>query len=278
MAGLELVSANLALNNGNSSERLHNFHESCLELTNPPDVIALQEVNWKFGEVALRALCIDLGPEYNLETCPSYPGKEDEKGIAIISKHPVVDTEHLEFEAGGKSAQLVTIQLKDGETCQIVNIHMEASPLKEIQRVRKVKELLERLSQNSNVAQIVTGDFNAETYFPCIRVLRKLGMSSVFDTLKVRSPHTYPTPLSKDELIGGGYSKPHQFHIMRVLGNLVPGQKSESGLRQSVVDYIFHNGQVRPTSAGAIFHPEYGKAPWSDHRGLMSSLELITND
>lgn len=262
----------MALDNGDARRRYLGFNDLILARDEKPDIIALQEVAWRPGEASLSALCIKLGSEYKLEVCPVYAGVEDKKGSAIISRHPMTDHRKLDLPAGGKSVQLATIETPEGPQLQIANVHMEASPLKEVTRVKKLTQIIEFLSQNPEFAHLIVGDFNAERFFPSVRRVKKLGMSSVFDTLGAKSSPTYPTPLSSKELVGHGYSKPHQLHIMRALGQFITGDFSDdSGLRKSVVDYIFHNNLVQPISADVL--PEtHGGELLSDHRFLAASL------
>lgn len=274
MSGLEIISANMALDSGDADRRYQGFNEFIMSRDTPPDVIAFQEVAWCPGEAALAALCIQLGSEYSLETCSAYPNKGNEKGLAIISRHPIIQHEKIDLPAGGKGVQLATIEPSSGPRLQLANVHMEASPLKEIKRLRKIRQIIELLSKNPELAQLVIGDFNAEKFFPSVRRVKKLGMSSVFDTLKTKHPNTYPTSLTQQELIGQGYSKSHQYHAMRILGQFICGEISDdSGLRRSVVDYIFHNNLIRPTSAEVLPESHEGEV-LSDHHFIAATVQL----
>lgn len=274
MSGLEIISANMALDSGDARRRYEGFNELILGRESSPHIVVLQEVAWHPGEASLGALCGRLGPEYNMKTCPVYPGKADKKGSAIISRYPIVDHQRIETAIGGKSIQLATIEIPGSPLLQVANVHMEASPLKEVVRLKKVKQLIDLLSENPEIAQLIIGDLNAERFFPSVRRISKLGMSSVFDTLDMESTPTYPTPLSGRQLVDHGYSKSHQFQFMKALGQFITGKiSSDSGLRKSVVDYIFHNGLVSPISAEVMAELHDGEI-LSDHRFLSALVHL----
>lgn len=275
MSSLEVITANMALDNGDARRRYEGFNDLVLGRNSKPDILALQEVAWHPGEATLGALRYELGQQYDMELCPIYPGSEEEKGLVIISKYPISEHKKVDLSVGGKAIQLATIELPFDRNLQIANVHMEASPLKEMKRKRKIKEIIDLLSQNPDLAHLIVGDFNAERYFPSVRTVKRLGMDSIFNTLKTGGEHTYPTSISPREIVGHGYSKRHQYEFMKALGQFMPGGKfSKSGLRESVVDYIFHNKHIQPESA-QVLSDMYEGQHLSDHKFIAAIMTLV---
>lgn len=275
MSRLEIISANMALDNGDAQRRYLGFNDLILARDEKPDIVALQEVAWHPGEASLTALQLELGPEYSIEFCPIYPGSENEKGLVMISRYPVLEHKKVDLSVGGKAIQLATIELPTERDLQIANVHMEASPLKEGMRKKKTKEIVDVLAQNPDLAHMIVGDFNAERYFPSVRAVKKLGMDSIFNTLRTGDEHTYPTSIGPKEIVGHGYSKRHQYEFMKALGQFMPGGSfSKSGLRESVVDYIFHNKHIQPESAQVLSDMHDGQH-LSDHKFIEAIMTLV---
>ncbi len=273
MSEVKVITANMALDNGDARRRYQGFNELVLSRDVRPDIIALQEVSWNPGKATLGALRTELGDQYSMKICPVYPNSEEEKGLVIISKYPITEHDKVKLSVGGKAIQLATIALPFERNLQVANVHMEASPLKEIKRKKKIKEIIEILAQNPEFAHLIVGDFNAERFFPSIKSIKKLGMSSIFDTLDTDSEYTYPTSIGRYDIVGHGYSKSRQYLAMKFLGQFITGDCSKSGLRKSVVDYIFHNEHIDPNFAQILDDTHNGEH-LSDHRFIEAIMTL----
>jgi endonuclease/exonuclease/phosphatase family metal-dependent hydrolase len=82
----------MSINNGDPERRWAGFTE--LVLTDPPDILLIQEVSADIGHSALRGLTQSLGPDYDMRYEPVYPNQTDTQGVAVISNLPIKKAEH----------------------------------------------------------------------------------------------------------------------------------------------------------------------------------------
>lgn len=280
MADLEVITANMSLGNGDIEVRYRLFAEACLGLPRKPDIIALQEVALGHGQVALDGLCRRLGSAYDFRIASVYPGKEDEKGVAIVTHIPV-STSTMYDKHPGKRVQVVKLFDDDGTALVLANVHLESSPHKEGLRKRKIAGLTHFLNEEyTDIPHVLAGDWNATPIFPSVRVAKTVGFESAHEAVHGREPaFTYPTPLSAVELVDGGYSKPRQLRTLQALaiarqaiGCLPPEKRSESGLMRYAIDYIMARNGLRAVEAGLVYDDTTGRPPFSDHYGLRARL------
>ncbi|MEK7059774.1 MAG: endonuclease/exonuclease/phosphatase family protein [Patescibacteria group bacterium] len=280
---LELVSVNMALDHGDPEERWRLFETACLELPRRPDIIAIQEVAWEPGAMALNSLRLQLGSDYKLELGHVYEGQEDQKGAAVLTRVPIKTSQTVALKGTKKHAQVVGFGGEGASNLVLANLHLEASPKDELRRAYKLAELVDYLEAGYGLTpQAIAGDFNALPWFPSVRMMRLLGFKSAFEAVHgSEASHTYPTPLSAEEMLTGNFSMPHQFRSLRTAARILSAvgvigehQRSASGLTRYPVDFVFTKGTVAPLDAGLIHDDTNGRRPFSDHYGIRTTLQL----
>ncbi len=283
----EVIFVNAALGNGDAEERLGLMADACVAMPGRPevrpDIVAIQEVLLDPGRMALEGLCERLGPEYRLWMAPVYPGKEAEKVVAVVTRLPVERNVMVGYQGRGKRAQIVELQDDNGADLVLANAHMESSPLKEYRRMYKLARLARRLeAKYPGVSQLATIDFNALPGFPSVKLFKALGFVSAYESVYGHEPHhTYPTPLSAEEILAGGYSTPHQFQALttlasglKIVGCLPEERQSPSGLIRYTVDTIASRNGPRAVAAGLVYDEAGDVPPFSDHYGLWVSYAM----
>lgn len=278
----ELLSVNMSLANGDAEARWHLFGDVCERLEDKPDVIAFQEVAWDPGKKMLEVIRDRLGSAYKISTAPVYEGKEDEKGSAVITRTPI-KSEGIVQLPGYQYAQVLRLGYRGGGDFALANVHYEAHPWFSKLRVEKSVELTEHLREDfRDMPHVIAGDLNVLPDWAPVRELRERGFRSAYQEANGQEPdHTYPTNLTKEEILEGGYSKPYEFYFLRAAGKILKysrqlseDQISPSGLIRYPVDFIMVNGRVPVVSSGLLHDGSNGHRPFSDHFGLRASLDL----
>jgi len=141
------------------------------------DVVALQEM-WD----ARTKQILERANFPYVVTSPGFPGLTRRAGLAICSRHPIINTYHLSFKNYGgvesavrKGALAARILLPNGTSKLIVNTHL-VSPTEKLSyllcserrtaaiRIAQISELsawLDEISTKGEEDRIVLGDFNA---------------------------------------------------------------------------------------------------------------------
>lgn len=285
MNAIRFASVNTGENAGDPWDRYTSLMGHLQEMPEQPDVLMFQEVTWDTGFVALEGVRELLGDEYRLFGSETYRD-EDDKGSAVITRYPVRSNAALPYDRSKNHIQVVDFGDRYGSHFALANVYLEASPTKELVRIGQINELAEHLNEEFvGRPHIVGGDFNALPSFRSVRQLKKHGFESTLATVSEgHQPHTYPTPLSFEEVLDG-YSKPHQFHSLRLAGlglraahklslGRTQDRSSKSGLISYTIDGIHHRGAVRTVDAGLIYDGTSIFPPFSDHAGIWATLEL----
>lgn len=123
-----------------------------------PDIVGFQEV-WmpiKQADMILEQL-----PDSNLDlkVVPKRGGYGRE-GIAIASRYPIINHEHLDLPGEERVAQRAVLDVKGTKLC-FANTHLHDKPADESIRLPQMQVLLQWLA-DINHPTILTGDMNAD--------------------------------------------------------------------------------------------------------------------
>lgn len=166
-----------------------------------PDLVALQEVDFKTNRVQKYDLATELGYRTKLIAlfgkAMDYDGGE--YGEGILSKYSFLTTRNvpLPYSLGNepRSALEITTTLKSNDTISFIGTHLDhlKNP---VDRIKQVKRINEAFIQNK-YPTILAGDMNAEPGSEPIRILRKYWTSS-YD--KKSQYFTYPSSYTKKKI------------------------------------------------------------------------------
>jgi endonuclease/exonuclease/phosphatase family metal-dependent hydrolase len=272
---ISVVTQNMSINNGDVIQRFWVFEE--LMLLKLPDIIAVQEVSRDVGLASILRIAGSLhsatGHVYGTRYTAVYPGQENEQGVAVISRLPILASCTSNFRDGGNQVQITQLDTSHGALA-LGNVHLEAAPQKEGQRRRKMGELALYMAGLQPAAQIVAGDFNTPQW-PVFRTTRDLeqkhGYTSAFKEVHGHEPsYTFPA-LSPEELEAGGYLKPGELLQLKVLASVIrPFKRDTPALPHYATDYMFYKGELEPIAAEVVGDGERGTP--SDHLGLWVKL------
>lgn len=161
-----------------------------------PDLVALQEVDFKTGRARKMDLVTELG--YRTGMSPlfgkamNYDGGE--YGEGILSKYSFKSTRihPLQFSDGHepRSALEVEVELENGSVISFIGTHLDhvKDPGDRIMQVRQINELLEKIENPT----ILAGDLNALPGSDPIQILSKKWTLSDTKDLKPTFPSSGP--------------------------------------------------------------------------------------
>ncbi|MEK7599522.1 MAG: endonuclease/exonuclease/phosphatase family protein [Patescibacteria group bacterium] len=284
---LEVVSLNAGANHGNAVERLFDMHGVVVEYPRPIDVLLIQELPLETGMATAMSITGRLsekhGREYHMAAEPIYGERHPDKYSAVISSMPQIGRGVMDFGPDKEAVQKVELERENGEVISVANVHFEASPTQELHRRHKARAIARAFEyEHPYSPHIIAGDFNATQYFSSLKVLEKFGYDFAHKAANGEHPaHTYPTPLSGQELLDGGYSKPHQYYPLRGVARalkcaklLSKEQISAAGIMQYAIDHIMYRHMSPATAAGLVYDPDSMPKPFSDHYGIWATLQL----
>ena len=162
-----------------------------------PDLVALQEVDFKTGRARNMDLVTELG--YRTGMSPlfgkamNYDGGE--YGEGILSKYSFKSTRvhPLQFSEGHepRAALEVEVELKNGSVISFIGTHLDhvKDPGDRIMQAKQINELLEKIENPA----ILAGDLNALPGSDPIQILRKKWTLSDAKGLKPTFPSSGPT-------------------------------------------------------------------------------------
>ncbi len=169
------------------------------------------------------------------------------EGIAVLTRLPVVERDHLRLQGQARVANVVRLRLQDGELLDFYNVHLASGLANEELRTRQASQLLGWMDRRSGAAQVLVGDFNSRPSAPTIELVAKSLRSAYSAVHGTEPPRTIPTPL------GGGSG---------------PGV---------VIDYLFVNDRIEVHDAWVTFDRVDDRQPplvASDHFGLAAEISL----
>lgn len=222
-----------------------------------PDIIGIQEVSVPIDQAKW------IQEELNKDQNYSYKlfqwnkiGKEGAlEGIAILTRLKEIGLhEGLDLGDGGRIAQRILLETKDGYKIQCYNAHLHHMPLdNEEIRLQQVTEILRWTENDSGEPQILCFDLNALPSSSTVDRIKK-SYPSAFESCNGHEPEfTYPTPLVTAK---GAWYKPR------------------------TIDYIFYNpSRLKPNSARLIFKEadeRDGSLYPSDHFGIYAAFDFMT--
>ncbi len=216
-----------------------------------PDVIGLQELRHFYPRqarwIANQLTALDQALSY--EVHPTYKSGWwwFWEGIAILTRLPVVERDHLRLEGQARVANVVRLRLANGELLDFYNVHLASGVANEALRTRQAGQLLNWMDSRPGVAQALVGDFNSRPQAPTIALLSERLRSAYRAVHGTEPSRTIPTPL---------------------------GGRSGEGV---VIDYLFVNDRIEVHDAWVTFDRVVDKEPpvaASDHYGLAASISL----
>lgn len=248
---MKIYSHNLSGNNGDVERRLNDFTDR-VQIAQP-DILFMQEVSCDIGYTALKNLTHKMGPDYTMQYETTYPDRENEQGVAVVSKFPILKSSVTDYSDGGNQSQIVTLRGKYGQIIG-ANVHHEALPSMEPARRRKNIELVSNLNEmGAGTSQIVAGVLNALPKFPSVRVFEKTErFQSAYKQAHKKHAFTYPT-MSVAHMLEGAFMQVQDLEALQRLARLTNFFQTEKyEMPAFTLDYIFLKNAGRVASAHLI--------------------------
>jgi endonuclease/exonuclease/phosphatase family metal-dependent hydrolase len=168
-----------------------------------PDVVAFQEVALGINQAQLIAEKLNehVAREPYSVFVEAKGGQEQNEGIAVLTRLPVIDHHRLDLPEGNRVAQRVRVMDKK-QPVDIVNTHLHhLPPDDESIRLPQITTLLDWMfgSMEKQPGRILVGDLNAVSESETIAQVRRR-MASAYSALHPSEPsYTFPTPLVAGE-------------------------------------------------------------------------------
>ncbi len=169
-----------------------------------PDVVGLQEVDRHYGQRSGFAdqarwladtLGMDLAFGATLDLDPPAPGRPRRRfGNAVLSRHPVVETENLLLPRPGGHEQRGLLRAAiqaDRHLWQIYTTHLQ--PNDGAERLAQARAIADRIGAPDRPV-VLLGDLNATPGTPEIRTLTE-GLADAWPAAGRRCGHTFPAPI-----------------------------------------------------------------------------------
>ncbi|MCF7567886.1 endonuclease/exonuclease/phosphatase family protein [Sabulilitoribacter arenilitoris] len=142
-----------------------------------PDLVALQEVDFKTNRVLKMDLVTELGLRTKMQAifgkAMSY--NEGEYGEGILSKYSFLNTKKHALVAGKdkepRAALEVNVQIKSGDTIRFIGTHLDHTT-DETDRINQANQLNSIFAQ-TNLPTILAGDLNATPESKTMKILFK---------------------------------------------------------------------------------------------------------
>jgi endonuclease/exonuclease/phosphatase family metal-dependent hydrolase len=221
-----------------------------------PDIIGLQELRRPSlqRELLLRGAnhtrSADAQP-YRLYPAWKTGLRRFWEGIAVLTELPVERHDSLPL-GQERIAQRVRVRLADGSPLDFFNTHLHHSADSDLLRAIQMERILTWMNRDSDIAQVLVGDFNARPESAAIELARRHLRSAYAERHGSEPASTVPAPVH------------HRF-----------GEADE----ESVIDFIFVNEHVEIHDAWLTFdrvHPEDDRLSASDHFGLAATISVRT--
>lgn len=248
---MKIYSHNLSGNNGDVERRLNDFADR-VQIAQP-DILFMQEVSCDIGYTALKNLTHQMGPDYTMKFETTYPDRENEQGVAVMSKYPILESSVTDYSDGGHQSQIVTLRGRYGQVIG-ANVHHEALPSMEPARRRKNIELASNLNERGvGTSQIIAGVLNALPKFPSVRILEKTErFQSAYKQAHKKHAPTYPT-MSVAHMLEGAFMQVQDLEALQRLTRLTNFFQTEKyEMPAFTLDYIFLKNAGRVASAHLI--------------------------
>lgn len=221
-----------------------------------PDVIGLQEVR---GDDQARRLAESLSMNYIYRRHGSHPAAKW-WGIAILSKHRLIDAENYSITGWTSNRKLERIMLKctieiEGRKIDVYNTHVNHM----VKSENQIENILKRVKENKYPA-ILLGDFNTVPENPALDPLRA-NLTEACD--KVINQSSYFIKVN-------GTLHPE---LVRVRGKEIQKFWETSYRDHFRIDYIFYEPKSIQVVDVGLTEKEFWDA--SDHLGYFARLELI---
>eukprot|EP01080_Neovahlkampfia_damariscottae_P008579 gene8579-404_t len=257
------------------------------------DVLCFQEIRFSgenesnFQFDFLKELLVPLGYIYHTFDCSMiYQHDNEEEGLAIFSKHPIISTEkkllnrNLNDELSHQRILIYSeIEASDGNIIQVFNTHLSLNLDSNFQNAKEIVKFMKTKKSMKNT-QILVGDMNAEPNTKSIQYFKKYYKDSweVFGknpklefTFPTKNPHkridfiffeSETLKLNQFEIINQNFngvnSSDHfglefiqQFQLIKIkmeelLGN-ISLKIDRIQQKQSIFDFSILNYQLGPT-------------------------------
>ena len=159
----------------------------------PADVVVLQEVST--GMVAMLRSLRNVYPHQVIVGGEVALGSETDwgpAGLAILSRHPVLEHEVLQPAGGDQPGIVARLSVTGADDPWIVALHPwdPLAPADLLARDRYLAELAKAVTRLSGPV-VVAGDFNVTPYAPVFRAFLKATRTTTFTGF----PATFPAPL-----------------------------------------------------------------------------------
>lgn len=152
-----------------------------------PDLVALQEVDFKTNRVLKMDLVTELGFRTKMQAIfgKAMPYDAGEYGEGILSKYSFVNTKNHPLEARkGKETRTaleVNIQIKSGDTIRFIGTHLDHTK-DETDRINQANQLNSIFTKNE-IPTILAGDLNAAPESKTMKILFKNWQPSITENI-----------------------------------------------------------------------------------------------
>ena len=189
-----------------------------------PDLVALQEVDFKTNRVLKMDLVTELGLRTKMQAifgkAMSYNGGE--YGEGILSKYSFLNTKNYPLVARKdkepRAALEVNVQIKSGDTIRFIGTHLDHTR-DETDRINQANQLNSIFAQN-NLPTILAGDLNATPESETMKILFKEWQPSFTENI--------PTAPAKDTKVKIDYILFRPANRWRVIEKKVIDEKVAS--------------------------------------------------